>query len=424
MPQLLTRRLVDDIVRSGRVTEVTDSRQPGLAVRSGPRKVQFVFVSSPGGRKTRLVLGLAGELQIDDARDLARKASDLVAQGLIPDLAWVRRERNPVAPEMVVRRKTWTFAEARGVYLAEVAVALKPATLDDYRKALNHSTLERFKNRPVCDITEEEMSEALAGYHRVQQGNGAAGLKRRLSAFWSFLQRADNRMNSGVRRRLQIDLPPTRYREDKPLRFPHPGEVAALYKRAKAGELGAASAAVMLLCLTVQRRETVVTARIEHVHDGIWHIPPVHRKTAQKRQDNRVHTLPWPEDHLNAAGDPWLFPATRPRRFGLPVGHMAGSTITHAFLGATVGFSPHDVRRSFQTTMSIHGFSEAAAALILDHNEGPATVAKRHYSIYRDLPEKRRMLAIWQALVLGGKKMSDKAWEKETGQKRLLAKDR
>lgn len=419
MPQLLNRRIVDELVRSGRVAEITDSRQPGLAVRSGPRKTQFVFVSTVAGRKSRLVLGLAGELQIEEARDIARKASDLAAQGLIPDLDWVRQVRNPVAPEMVVRRKTWTFAEARKAYLAEVAGALKPATHDDYRKALNHAILEPFRHRPVSDITEEELSETLARYHRIQQGNGAAGLKRRLSAFWSFLQRADNRKNSGVLRRLQIDLPPTRYQEDKPLRFPHPSEVAALYRRAEAGELGAASPAVMLLCLTAQRRETIVTAKIEHVYDGIWHVPPVHRKTALKRQENRIHALPWPDEQLDAAGDPWLFPAARPRRAGAPVGHMAGSTITHAFLDAGVGFSPHDVRRSFQTTMSINGFSDAAAALILDHNEGPATVAKRHYSIYRDLPEKRRMLAIWQALVTGKKVMSDKAWEKETGQKRV-----
>ena len=419
MPQLLTRRVVDELARSGRVAEITDSRQPGLAVRSGPRKTQFVFVSTVAGRKSRLVLGLAGELQIDEARDLARAAADLVAQGLIPDLDWVRQTRNPVAPEMVVRRKTWTFAEARKAYLVEVADALKPATLDDYRKSLNHTILKPFEHRPVCDITEEEISEALARFHRVQQGNGAAGLKRRLSPFWGFMQRADNRAKSGVLRRPQIDLPPTRYQGDKPLRFPHPSEVAALYKMAEAGELGAASPAVMLLCLTAQRRETVVTARIEHVYDGIWHIPPVHRKTAQKRQDNSIHTLPWPDDQLDAAGDPWLFPATRSRRKGLPKRHLASSTVTQAFLDADVGFSPHDVRRSFETTVLIHGFPETAAALILDHNEGPTTVGKRHYSIYRNLPIKRRMLAIWQALVTGKKTMSEKAWQEETGQKRV-----
>ena len=416
MPQLITKRLIDDLVRAKKMTDIADVRQPGLVVRSGRKRVAFVFVWAHGGFKQRLTLGLVGELAIDDARDLARKAADVVSQGLVPDEDWVRGERNPEAPALVVKRKTWTFAEARTAFLKEVEKARKPATFDDYRKALNHKIFQPLERRAVSDITEEEVSEILAAYHREQKGKAAAGLKRRLSPFWTFMQRADNRQASGVRRKLQIDLPKTRYRPGKPKRFPHPSEVAELYAKAAAGELGWASTAVMLLCLTAQRRETIVTAAIDAVYDGIWHIPPVHRKTAEERQDNQVHALPWPKQ-LEAAGEPWLFPAKRPRYAGGSVEHMASSTVTHALADAGVGFSPHDIRRTFQTTMAIHEQDESAL-LILDHNEGPASTQKTHYNAYRDLPKKRKMLTLWQSYVVGKKTMSDDKWLKETGQRR------
>ena len=424
MPQKLTRRLVDELVNAGRDTEITDLRQPGLAVRSGPKRANFVFVWSPRGKKSRLVLGSARELEIDEARSLARAAADLVAQGLVPDADWVRRKRAPSdEPVLAVRRSTWTFAEARTVYLAEVKEARRQATYDDYRKALHHSCLTVLESRPVCDITEEDVSEILARYHAEQKGKAAAGLKRRLSPFWTYMQSAGNRKESGVRRKLQIDLPLMRHVAGKKKRYPHPSDVADLYRRACENNLNptneTANAAVMLLCLSAQRRETVVSAQIDHVFDGLWHIPPAHRKTAEIRGDDRIHVLPWPGFALEANGDPWLFPAARPRKAGNEISHMAGSTVTHTLLDAEVGFSPHDVRRSFQTTMSIHGYAEEAAALVLDHNEGPVTTAGEHYDAYRNLPAKTAMLKIWHSYVLGKKKMSDGKWYELTGQRRI-----
>lgn len=433
MPERLTKTIIDKHIADSKVwnkkkekfevkrTELADTGSQGLIVRINQATSDFAFRWTAGKEKRRLVLGPYSNdgLSIDAARRIANKATDLVRQGFDPDEEWLRQLRNPqtVAP---VRRVTWTWTEAREAYLDEIGGpnGLKPATVDDYRKALHHRAFKPFERRFVCDLTNEDLSEALAAYQRRQKGDAADGLRRRVRPFWKFLQRMDIRRKSGVTQKIQIDLPAHRSTAKAQVRWPHPADVAALYVKASAGELGYASRAVVLLCLTAQRRATIVSVSPKDVQDGVWNIPPVHRKTAAKRGDNRIHALPWPAEVAVGNHDQFVFPADRPRRAGDPLPHTAASTLTHALRDAGLGFSPHDIRRSFQTTMSILKIKESPV-MVLDHNEGPKSTADTFYDAYRDLPEKRAMLQVWRDFLTGERIMSDEDWFKHTGHHRI-----
>ncbi|WP_294640421.1 hypothetical protein [uncultured Aureimonas sp.] len=410
MPQLLTKLLVDKLARAGERKEVADSRAPGLVLRANVRTSQFEFVWSPAGKKRRVVLGTVAELPIDEARKLANKASDAVKQGYIPDDGWVRDQRvDPEERRLDVADGLWTFAEARTAYLDDVKRTKKPRTHDDYRGYLNYAELKKLERRPVGQISEEDLSAVVAEIHRSGREGTAEGMKRKLGAMWTWLGKGTVRARSGVRTKPTIDVPDRTPGKRRKKRFPYPSEVAVVLKIARADGYGIASASIALVCLTGQRRETVVSVERADVHDGIWHVPPNRRKTAQKRDDQNVHTLPWPAEIAVPRRGKFVFPANRVRRAteGKELGHVHGSTVTHAFKEA--GFSPHDVRRSMTTTFRALGFTKADVALILDHNEGADTVVDDHYDAFQDLPRKTEMLGAWWAILDGRRKFDEAA---------------
>jgi integrase len=364
MPKRLTVEMVRRLQSDGVEREIADARQPGLVLRVGRRSASFRYQWSvgPAGRqrKTRLVLGDAAELTLDDARVLARKAADLVTQGMIPDAGWVRFERVPVDKPAVVSldvsTSRWTFAEARSAFLAHIKANRKAGTFRDYSDYLNRPELGRLEHRPVDQITEEGLSMVCAVIHSSGREGTAEGLKRKLSSMWTFLQRQHNREKSGVRKRIQLDVPDRTPGKRRPRRFPLPSEVRAVLRKARAGEYGIASAPHILLCLTGQRRGAVAAVSTDDVRDGIWHIPPLHRKTAAMRDDTRVHTLPWPDELEMPPWGEWVFKAKRKRIGKGAAPHVAGSTLTHALKDEA--WSSHDVRRTNDYGIAPQAFQE------------------------------------------------------------------
>lgn len=409
MPQLLTKLLVDKLARAGERREVADSRAPGLVLRANVRTSHFEFVWSPAGKKRRIVLGTVAELPIDEARKIANRASDAVRQGYVIDDGWVRDQRvDPDERKLDVADGLWTFAEAREHYLADVLRSLKASTHADYSGYLHYAELKRLERRPVGQITEEDLSSIVAEIHRSGREGTAEGMKRKLGAMWTWLGRGAVRMRSGVRSKPTIDVPDRTPGKRRKKRFPYPSEVATVLAKARAGECGISSAPLVLLCLTGQRRETCVSVEISDVHDGIWHVPPNRRKTARKRDDQNMHTLPWPAEIVLPKKGKFVFEASRVRRAteGKALGHVSGSAVTHAL--DEEGFSPHDVRRSMTTTLRALGYSKADIALVLDHNEGADTVIDDHYDAFQDLPRKTELLEAWWS-VLEGKRPFDEA---------------
>jgi integrase len=384
------------------------------------------------GREHRIDLGLLKDWSIAEARELVTDAMRLLrTRSGFPTADWVHARRvtlgkvepdkpDQPSPRLLVK---WTFADGRTKFLAEVERTRRPATLADYRAMLSIPELKHLERQAVATITREELAEIVAKIHRSGRERYAEKLASAIRPMWTFLAADQNRKGSGVEKNFLDGLAaPERSKSDyahEPEYCPPIQEVGRILAIARSGALDPVIAlAVELLVVTVQRRRTVVTARIPDLHawpeaGGVWKIPPAFRKTADSRQDHTLHVIPmigrtWTaitavvEDREAMDGDMlWLFGQFRPKRIGDELSHMNESVLTRALLLMPgVEASPHDLRRAFTTHMrKVHGHSLADIKTILDHNEGVASgdVTRTHYDQYDGRNEKLPIIKRWVA---------------------------
>jgi integrase len=181
----------------------------------------------------------------------------------------------------------------------------------------------------------------------------------------------------------------------------------------KAGVQPGARLGALLIMMTAQRRETVMSARCEdfvadeEAGGGYWHVPPL--STKHKRQPGEIgHVVPLPPPtwavvktalSLASGATPWLFPQVRLRRKGdKGDGHLSASAPGRAMLACGVAWSPHDIRRKFPAVVESEelGFTRIEVKAILDHAEGNSgDVTARHYALHAQLRLKRPVMTAW-----------------------------
>lgn len=439
MPVAITQSLIDralkDVAGDRQRRELMDLRTPGLFLRVQPRGSKWGWRAEVSGRTIRLDLGPLDEWSIAEARIVANAATALVKSRLgIPGPEWLHAQRAkhgklaPGSERMTTNAREflqWGFTEARKAYLEEVRRTLREATFDDYRHMLNIPELVELNTQKVGKIDRQQLASIVAGVHRSGRERYAGKLADTLRPFWKWLGEDAQQKRSGVEPGIMERLrPPKNSRRDDD------DEVEASKYVPSVGEVGrilAMSAnsafdpqigtAVALVCYAVQRRRAVVAARTREFvavgdgSEGLWRMPPAHRKTADRRGDRRSHVVPltagiWSRIKAQIArtGDSeWLFPQFRPKRFGDQVTHMNSSVLTRAFLlMPEVRASPHDLRRAFSTGgTEMFGWDLAKPKLILDHNEGVASgdVTRDSYQLSDMLDAKWPMMRAWAAAI-------------------------
>ena len=415
MPEKLTKSTVHRLITGDTQCSVTDTAAPGLELRVRAKAAVWSYRYESKGKTHRLILGSADELDLDDARRLARKAADARSMKVAIDDDWLRRERNPGGGTHAVGKRTWTLRQATEAYLQEIAASRKASTVADYRHHLRHDALKRLQGRHVDDLTDIEISQVLAKFQKTN-GTGAAGnIARRVVLLWNWMSKTHNREASGVTHGIHLDLPERRAGTPR-ARWPSPNLVAKALQDALAGQLGVASPVIAAIILTAQRRKVVAAAEVAHISDGIWYMPPSHRKTAEKRGDRNAHLVPWPQEIALPTEGMFVFPASRIRREGASLSHVSEFTASHK-LSEKYGFSPHDVRRTFSTALRMpeSGVHAGHAKLILDHNEEESTVTRRHYDAWRHWPEKEAAITAWRKILAEG--VDEEEWRRLTGQR-------
>jgi hypothetical protein len=182
------------------------------------------------------------------------------------------------------------------------------------------------------------------------------------------------------------------------------------------GKLPLIQRAVLLLLLySVQRRYTVACALHKVVLTyrsaacGVWvldggttkgglpHILPFSEVAAAVIEEFKL-TLPAKED--------WLFPSLPTRAKPRPSGHINVRTI-NAWLesawklaGASRVYSPHKIRKAFQSYLSALGVSLTDRKLVVDHTEGRANdVTEEHYNLDPKFEKKLRVINIWNQVL-------------------------
>jgi integrase len=436
----LTQKGVEAICRlPGRPRrDVADRRQAGLQLRISGDTVAWHFRTEAGDRRRRAFLGVAPDLSIANARQLAGAAMQMIRMKAgEPDEAWVAAKRVELGIDKAIEVKPTrsaerlTFAEARDAYLTEVLRVWRPKTHTAYRHCLTHPSLDHLANEEVANIRRERLARIVEDVHASGTEPMAKSIADTLRTMWTFLEGDTRIKRSGVTVGEMTRLKePRRTRiiksDEKQERTPSLDEVGYLLAAARHGFLDiCVGPAIQLLVLTVQRRFSVVLAKRSHLTDDegfrIWNLPPENLKTGDTRRGPRAgkvmpHELPLPPSALaamekaaEATGESeWFFPQVRPKKEGMAVSHLHESTVTHALQELPgVRFSPHDMRRTFTTAMEdiregkLKRFPKGEAAKVLDHGEGRdhSDVTSVHYDRHRALMDKYDMLEAWQNLI-------------------------
>jgi integrase len=383
------------------------------------------------GKDRRLDLGGIDDWSIAEARELGTEASKMLRNRTgTPDLQWVnarRVEYGKVDPppvelaepstEAAIDLRTWTFAQARTGYLAEVKRTLRPATYDDYRQILNMQELQQIEELPVAGIDRKRMAKIVQTVHVSGRERHSEHLASVIRPMWTWLAGDTQIVESGVSDGVMSALKaPRRSRNEwaVPGYVPPMTEVGRILAIARAEVLEPSiSRAVELAAFTAQRRLTVVSARkcdFQPVEGGaLWNIPSAFMKSGTKRKTRLLHVVPLPEnvwqlvqEIMRNTHDPkseWLFPQFRPRRTGASLSFMSASTLTRALLlMPDVTASPHDLRRAFATHgEKTLGWTRSNSKSILDHGEGHegSDVTAVHYALHNGTHHKWITMRKW-----------------------------
>ena len=134
-----------------------DNDVPGFGVRVMPSgRKSFVLQYRAGRRSRRMVLGYVNVVTPEQARTMA-----------IQHLAALRQGIDPLA-ERDGGRDAVTVKDLAARFDAEhIAVHLKPSTQKEYRRSLKKFILPFFGNRPIAEVSREEVARFHHKYRHV-----------------------------------------------------------------------------------------------------------------------------------------------------------------------------------------------------------------------------------------------------------------
>jgi integrase len=233
----------------------------GVRVMPSGRK-SFVLQYRAGRRSRRMVLGYVNVVTPEQARAAA-----------IHHLAALHQGVDPLA-ERDAGQDAVTVKDLAARFDAEhIVVHLKPSTQKEYRRSLKKFILPFFGNRPIAEVSREEVARFHHKYRHVPyQANRCLEILSKmfnLAELWGL--RPDG---SNPRKHIR------KYREEKRERFLSAAELRRVGEvlremEAEGLELPSAIAAVMLLILTGCRLGEIMTLKWEYVDldAGVLNLP-------------------------------------------------------------------------------------------------------------------------------------------------------
>ena len=253
--------------RVGQVEEeVRDAACPGLSVRVRKREAVWTLRGRLVGKQSTWRIGSITDGALGDPKEARRRAEEakrLLARGIDP-AEWLRAEEN--GGEAVrtgnPARDGWLWPEAVEAFLGDKARTRSPKTIIDYRKTLSAPAMRgKFDGRPLKGITAADLRaviDPVAKAGKVAQANHILRVVKSLLS-WSTQQGA-----SGIADTVPatVTVKPKEQKQNTG-HVPTVDELSALFWRLDAAPLHPSiRLAAALLVLTVQRRETVASARV------------------------------------------------------------------------------------------------------------------------------------------------------------------
>lgn len=387
-----------------------DTACPGLSIRVRARGAFWTF-SARGVDGKPTTWGM-GEVDADDDPDVyrarAKEARKLIKAGKNPK-AYLESQATGI-PEPVPDAGGWTWEVAVEKYLAHVKARKAFATWDSHRKILKYTS--GWNAKKLSDITARDLKTLQDDIGESGRVSTAQHIVRVVKPM---LKWASDRGASGIESSPVGDVRQMEGGEKEKGRVPDPDEIGDmpwLLDRSTAN--AAAKLAAMIVLMTAQRRETVMSARradfVEVDGEWLWKIPRGSMKVNEGRGE--FHILPLHPVaaavvrmalSVGSSGSEWLFPQLRLAKVGdAGDGHMAPAAPGKAMLAAKVGFTPHDVRCGFANWgIELGGFTWSEIKAVMDHAEGlSGDTTQTNYAMAAQLRIKRPIMTAWVERVL------------------------
>lgn len=412
------KALTDATVRaikppSSGVIDVPDLRTPGLFLRitkAGAKSWSFRF-TDPAGKRARMALAAYPGMGLADARERADEVRKVIAKGL-----------NPIEVKAKARSDaaTQTFNALADRYLKEHANRHKKTADTDTRNLKLH-VRPKWGKRNYASIARADIIELIEGLIADGKPTLANRVHSLVSKIFSFAIDSDL-MSLNPASRLK-----KRGTETALKRVLVDDEIKLFWTRITSPPLSPATGlALRLMLLTGLRAGEVaglarseITA-LDDADNAAILIPE------ERTKNGRAHLVPLAEmaraivkAALKLAGESgYLFPsrydderAIDPHAYAKAMARFAGEFADDDEDSATwraAPPTPHDLRRTFATRLSMLGVPKEDRDALLNHVE--PGVGKKHYDQYDRAAEKRTALNAWAsalARILGDEQSAD-----------------
>ncbi len=336
-----------------------DAKCPGLQLCVTPAGSKtYYYVRRIDGKPTRVILGKATQLSVDDARDVAMKQAGKIADGLNPQTERRRKREEPTIQQL------WDH------WLLYAEAHKKPDSVYEDKLKFN-KFLKPWANRKLSTIRKIDVQSL---HSRVGRENGVYQANRLLALIRAMYNKADELGYRGDNPGRKIKL----FKEQSRDRFLQPGELKDFFT-ALEGEDDIVRDFYMMLLLTGARRSNVEAMQWADVdlQAAYWRIPET------KAGMPVVVPLVSPALAILIArtevanGSPWVFPG----RNGKHLANPKGAWVRIVQQAGLTDVRPHDIRRTLGSWMAGQNVSLPIIGRALGHKTAVATMVYSRLSL-------------------------------------------
>lgn len=406
------------VPEKGKRIELRDDQEPGLTFRvteNGVRSWSIRYRNAAGDHR-RKAIGQYPAVSLAKAREAARKIKGTVAGG--SDIVAV--ERLSKAAEQ--RKRLNTVEGLAEAYFADAELGThrfnakpkRPGTIAEEKRIYNKLVKPKFGKSSVADITRAEIQAFVTKQAKgaISNGRHCRNIIRQLMAYAV----RNSLIEVNPAHDIAVVMPNARERvlTDEELKAfwqacMRPSEVEDLNLSLEMG------VALCMAAVTLQRGGEIVGMKWDEIDRAskTWTIP------ASRMKGKKTHIVPLTDLALamldkaievapkkkNDNGSEYVFPSPRSKEDD-HLDRRAFSRAMNRIVKALKQESatPHDLRRTGATTITSEriGIPRFIVSQVLAHSGdtgGSAAVTGTHYDINDYLPEKRRALEAWAALL-------------------------
>ena len=386
------KKLTDAFIRAirpeGQRVEYLDEGYTGrgsLYLRMGASgRKTWTFVYRFGGKIRRTQLGVYPELSLVNARRLAGEMILSMDSGGYPTRSVGVEPRENKPPERSTTEVTFEHLAER--YIQQYAMAHKRSWREDQR-ILKHDVLPSWGERDAASIAKKDVVHLLDG---LCERGVTVGANRALALIRKLFNWAVERGELEYNPARELRAPAKETAKERVLTD---SELVLFWQGLdKTGMSKSVKQALRFTLVTGQRLGEVVQLQFHQIDGNIWTIP------AEVAKNGYAHRVPLSslaldilEDVLEKYDGDVVFRSPKSDAF------LSPTALSHAMRHSmqTLGIAPatpHDLRRTAASHMTMLGYNRVTVSKILNHVEGGVTAIYDRYSYDN---EKEQALESW-----------------------------